>query len=153
MACPFTPVFEATGMDAVQVLTFHTKAWSSFVQPTRRMPLGPYQDIARADLAGRVIPRFRHHLIRFRRFVGSSLALTSLDRACRNHCPDVSVTLTTKAFDRSSSRWLGISDLIAEPEGPYFISRTVVHSRVDRLHFDTRPTTVIRPSERADVFR
>jgi len=26
--------------------------------------------------------------------------------------------LTTTAFDRSSSRWFGISDLIAEPEGP-----------------------------------
>src|ERR1700726_3965195 len=33
-------------------------------------------------------------------------------------CPGVSATLTTTAFDRSSSRWLGISDLIAEPEGP-----------------------------------
>jgi hypothetical protein len=28
--------------------------------------------------------------------------------------------LTTTAFDRSSSRWLGISDLIAEPEGLSF---------------------------------
>jgi hypothetical protein len=46
---------------------------------------------------------------------------------------DVSATLTTTAFDRSSSRWLGISDLIAEPEGPSFISRTVARSRVDRL--------------------
>jgi hypothetical protein len=41
-----------------QVLTFQTEAWSSFTLPTRRMPLGPYQDIARADLAGRVTPRF-----------------------------------------------------------------------------------------------
>jgi hypothetical protein len=29
-------------------------------------------------------------------------------------------------------RWLGISDLIAEPEGPSFISRTVPHRRLDR---------------------
>jgi hypothetical protein len=29
-------------------------------------------------------------------------------------------------------RRLGISDLIAEPEGPSFISRTVTHRRVDR---------------------
>jgi hypothetical protein len=36
------------------------------------------------------------------------------------------------AFDHSRSRWLGISDLIAEPEGPSFISRTVAHRRVDR---------------------
>jgi hypothetical protein len=33
--------------------------------------------------------------------------------------------VTTTAFDRSSLRWLGISDLIAEPEGPAFISSTV----------------------------
>src|SRR5437879_5912795 len=28
---------------ADQVLTFHTKAWSSFAPPTCRMPPGPYQ--------------------------------------------------------------------------------------------------------------
>jgi len=61
------------------------------------------------------------------------LALASLDLACRDHCPDVSATLATTAFDRSSSRWLGISDLIAEPEGPAFISRTVARNRMDRL--------------------
>src|SRR5258707_14797469 len=57
-------------------------------------------------------------LIRFRRFRSSLLALASLDLACRDHCLDVSATLTTTAFDRSNSRWLGINDLIAEPEGP-----------------------------------
>jgi hypothetical protein len=41
--------------------------------------------------------------------------LASLDLACRDHCPDVSATFTTIAFDDSSLRWLGISDLIAEP--------------------------------------
>jgi hypothetical protein len=61
------------------------------------------------------------------------LALASLDLACRDHCPDVSATLTTTAFDRSNSRWLGINGLIAEPEGPSFISRTVARNRVDRL--------------------
>src|SRR5712672_2850451 len=29
--------------DEAQVLTFHTKAWSSFAPPTCRMPPGPYQ--------------------------------------------------------------------------------------------------------------
>jgi hypothetical protein len=29
-------------------------------------------------------------------------------------------------------QWLGISDLITEPEGPSFISRTVARNRVDR---------------------
>jgi hypothetical protein len=38
---------------------------------------------------------------------------------------------TTMAFDRSGSRWLGISDLITEPEGPSFISRTVARNRVE----------------------
>jgi hypothetical protein len=52
------PAFEVAGMDAVQVLTFRSKAWSRFAPPTRRMPLGPYQDIARAPPAGRVTPRF-----------------------------------------------------------------------------------------------
>ena len=61
-----------------------------------------------------------------------SLALASLDRACQDHRPDVSATLTTTAFDRSSLRWLGIGDLITEPEGPSFISSTVAQRRVDR---------------------
>jgi hypothetical protein len=29
--------------DGAQVLTFHTKAWSSFAPPTCRMPFGPHQ--------------------------------------------------------------------------------------------------------------
>src|SRR5580658_9232953 len=98
------------------------------------MPLGPSQTISRADPGGRVIPRFWHRLIRFRRFRSSSLALASLDRACRDHCPDFSATFTTIAFDDSSLRWLGISDLIAEPEGPTFISHTVTQRRVDRRY-------------------
>jgi hypothetical protein len=61
----------------------------------------------------------------FRRFRSSLLALASLDLACRDHRPDFSATFTTIAFDDSSLQWLGISDLIAEPEGPSFISRTV----------------------------
>jgi hypothetical protein len=36
-------------------------------------------------------------------------------------------------FDHSRSRWLGVKDLIAEPEGPTFISRTVARRRLDRL--------------------
>ena len=43
-----------------------------------------------------------------------SLAGRWMSVACRDHSPDVSATLTTTAFDRSSSRWLGSSDLIAE---------------------------------------
>src|SRR5205823_14524084 len=44
--------------DEAQVLTFHTKAWSSFAPPTCRMPLGQSQGIPRADPGGRVTPRF-----------------------------------------------------------------------------------------------
>ena len=43
------------------------------------------------------------------------------------------------AFDHSSLRWLGISDLIAEPEGPPFISHTVAHAVWTGDARDTRP--------------
>src|SRR5207248_9187325 len=49
-----------------------------------------------------------------------------------------SAALTTVAFNRSGPRWLGISDLIAEPEGPTFISRKVARSRLNRLRFVTQ---------------
>ena len=72
---------------AGKVLTFRTKAWSSFAPPTCRMPLGQSQASPRAHPGGRVIPRFWHRLNRFRHFCGGSLALASLDRACRNPVP------------------------------------------------------------------
>jgi hypothetical protein len=78
--------------------------------------------------------RFRHRLSKFRRFCSGSLALASLDHACRDHRPDVSATLTTGAFDHSRSRWLGIGDLMAEPEGPSFIASTVARRRLDRRY-------------------
>src|SRR6266849_11205540 len=65
--------------------------------------------ISRANPRGRVTPRFRHRLIRFRHFIDGLLALASLDRACRDHRPGVSATLTTTTFNRSSLRWLEIS--------------------------------------------
>src|SRR5262245_6665033 len=55
-ACGFS--LHAVWRDGAQVLTFRTKAWSSFAPPTCRMPLGPYQGISRADPGGRVTPRF-----------------------------------------------------------------------------------------------
>src|SRR5450432_2487127 len=60
------------------------------------------------------------------------------NRTCRDHRPDVSAALTTVAFDQSGPRWLGTSDLIAEPEGPTFISYKVARSRLDRLRFVTQ---------------
>jgi hypothetical protein len=52
--------------------------------------------------------------------------------------PTFSAALTTVAFDQSGPRWLGISDLIAEPEGPTFISYKVARSRLDWLRFVTQ---------------
>src|SRR6266852_9525153 len=106
------------------------------------MPLGQSQDIPQTDPRGVATPRFWHHLIRFRHVISGSLALASLKFACarlsQSYQPksrsDFSATFTTIAFDDSSSRWLGISDLIAEPEGPSFISRTVAYRRVDRRY-------------------
>ena len=72
---------------ATQVLTFRTRAWSSFAPPTCRMPLGQASGFPRADPGGRGTPRFRHRLIGFRHFCSGSLALASLDRACRNLVP------------------------------------------------------------------
>ena len=91
-----------------QVLTFRTRAWLSFVPPTCRMALGQYQDVPQADPGGRVTLRFCHRLISFRHFISGSLALASLNRACRNHRPGASATLTTIAFDNGSLRWLEI---------------------------------------------
>ena len=79
-----------------QVLTFRTNAWLRFAPPTCRMPLGQYHDIPRADPGGRVNPRFRHRLISFRHFIGGSLALASLNRACRDLVP---------AFPQRSPPW------------------------------------------------
>src|SRR5215831_7699321 len=51
------------------------------------MPLGQASGFSRADPGGRVTPRFRHRLIRFRHFIGGSLALASLNLACRDQVP------------------------------------------------------------------
>jgi len=125
--------------DAAQVLTFRTTAWSSFAPPTRRMPLGRYQDIPRADPGGRVTPRFWHRLIRFRRFCSGSLALASLDHACLSFCPDLTATLTTTAFDRSSLQWLEISTRLPNPKGPPCMRQLLSRLIFNRLVSSTRP--------------
>jgi hypothetical protein len=51
------------------------------------MPLGQASGFPRADPGGRVNPRFWHRLIRFRHFIDGSLALASLNLACRNLVP------------------------------------------------------------------
>ena len=85
--------------------------------------------------------------LRFRHFIDGSLALASLNHTCRDHCPDVSAALTTVAFDQSVLRWLGISVLIAESEGPAFISYKVARSRLNRLRFVTQdPERTLLPA-------
>ena len=70
-----------------QVLTFHTKAWSSFAPPACRMPLGQPSGYPRTDPGRWSSPRFRHRLIRFRHFISGSLTLASLDPTCRDLVP------------------------------------------------------------------
>src|SRR5437868_10977156 len=72
---------------AGQVLTFHTRARLSFAPPPCRMPLGQSQDIPQADPGGMATPRFWHRLIRFRHVISGSLALASLNHACRSLVP------------------------------------------------------------------
>src|SRR6266436_9648275 len=62
-------------------------------------------------------------------------ACARLSQSCLpESCSDFSATFTTIAFDDSSLRWLGDQHLIADLEGPSFISRTVTHRRVDRRY-------------------
>src|ERR1039458_7898064 len=51
------------------------------------MPLGQASGFPRVDPRGRVIPRFWHRLIAFRHVIDGSLALASLNLACRNLVP------------------------------------------------------------------
>src|SRR4030081_1827657 len=51
------------------------------------MPLGQSQCIPQADPGGVATPRFWHRLIRFRHVISGSLALASLNLACRNLVP------------------------------------------------------------------
>ncbi len=125
----FEPLETAPLASERQVPTFHTRARLSFAPPTRRMPLGRSSGNPRTRPGRRVSPRFRHRLIRFRRFISGSLALASLGLTCRDHRPDFSATLTTMAF---AVAWDQL--LIAEPEGPSFISRTVAKRRLDRRY-------------------
>jgi hypothetical protein len=54
-------------------------------------------------------------------------------------------------LDQSGPRGPGISDLIAEPEGPTFISYKVARSRLGRLRFVTQdPSAAIMPRQQVD---
>src|SRR6266568_186776 len=95
------------------------------------MPLGQASGFFRADPGGRVTPRFRHRLIRFRHFCSGSLALASLNLACRNLVPTFPqrsppLLLTTEACGglrsapdcRPRRTFLHLSYSYATPFGP-----------------------------------
>jgi hypothetical protein len=102
--------------------------------------------IPRADPGGWVSPRFRHHLIRFRHFCSGSLALASLDRACRDLVPTFPQRspprlLTAAACGglrsapdcRSRRAVLHISYSCASPRGPAMLV-TQDPSQKSKLH-------------------
>src|SRR3984893_12911004 len=91
---------------AGQVLTFRTRARLRFAPPPCRMPLGQSQDIPQATPRGMAIPRFWHRLIRFRHVISGSLALASLNHACRNLVSTFPQRSPPSLFDYSSLRWL-----------------------------------------------
>src|SRR4029450_13698818 len=116
---------------AGQVLTFRTRARLSFAPPPCRMPLGQSQDIPKADPRGMATPRLWHHLIRFRHVISGSLALASLNLACRNLVPTFPqrsppLLLTTAACGglrsapdcRPRRTYLHLSYSYAAPFGP-----------------------------------
>jgi hypothetical protein len=103
------------------------------------MPLGQSQDISQADPGGRVSSRFWHRLIRFRHFIGGSLALASLNLACRDHVPTFPQRSPPSLLTTAARGGLRSTHLIAELEGPSFISRTVAHAVWTGHARDTRP--------------
>ena len=92
------------GVNQAQVLTFQTKAGSSFAPPIRRMPLGQYQGIPRTDPGGRVSPRVLTSSNPISTLL-QRFACARLSQPClMGSCPNVSATFTTIAFDDSSLR-------------------------------------------------
>src|SRR6202521_2970322 len=104
------------------------------------MPLGQASGFPQADPGGRVTPRFRHRLIRFRHFIDGLLALASLNLTRRDIVPTLTATLTTIAFDNNSLQRFEGCTLTAGLEGPPFISRTVGR-RCTRTALVTHGTT------------
>src|SRR5499433_2613925 len=81
-ASPFTPsAWQSTGSHVPYESLVELRA--AYMPDAARAVSG----IPRADPGGRVTPRFWHRLNRFRHFCGGSLALASLDLACRNLVP------------------------------------------------------------------
>ena len=93
--------------DEAQVLTFHTKAWSSFAPPTCRMSLGQYQASPKPipeEGSPPVLTSPNPLSTLLQRFACARLSRPCLPKSS----PGVSATLTTTDFARSSLRWLEI---------------------------------------------
>src|SRR5215467_13254635 len=94
--------------DRAQVLTFRTKAWSSFAPPTCRMSLGqrlrnpPSRSRRKGHPPVLTSPNPLSTLLQ--RFACARLSRPCLPESCSG----VSATLTTIALDHSSLRWLEI---------------------------------------------
>ena len=130
-----------------QVLTFRTRAWLSFAPPTCRMPLGQASGFSRADPGGRGTPRFRHRLIRFRHFIGGSLALASLNLAYRDHVPAFPQRSPPRLLPAAACGGLRSAPDHRTREGPpssLVQLRAADNSRAAR---DTRPNADVRPSD------
>ena len=92
---------------AGQVLTFHTKAWSSFAPPVCRMPFGPSQAPPELIPEEGEAPGF-DIILSFRHLQRIACARLSRPRLPESRS-GFSATFTTIAFDDSSLRWLETS--------------------------------------------
>ena len=105
VACPFTPPIEGERRDAVQVLTFHTKAWSSFAPPTCRMPPGQSSGHPPSLSREKGPPPVSTSSDLLRHVIDGLLSLASPDLTSRDIVPTFPATLTTIALNDSSLRW------------------------------------------------
>jgi hypothetical protein len=103
--------------DEAQVLTFHTKAWSSFAPPTCRMPLGQYQDIPRAESRRKghppVLTSPNPLSTLLQRFACARLSRPCLPKSC----PGVSATPPSSHHPPGASgRIVSLDDLVGAAE-------------------------------------
>src|SRR5271156_2632583 len=122
---------------AGQVLTFRTRARLSFAPPPCRMPLGQSQDIPQTDPGGMATPRFWHRLIRFRHVISSSLALASLNHACRNPIPTFPQRSPPSLLTTAARGGLGSATRSPNPKG---LPSSLVQLRIAVWTGDTRDT-------------
>src|ERR1700688_513957 len=107
------------------------------------MPLGQASGFSRADPGGRVTPRFRHRLIRLRHFIGGSLALASLNLACRDHVPTFPQRSPPSLLTTAACGGLRSTHLIAELEGSTLYGSIIFISSFDQVVPSPRPDLAV----------